>query len=441
MHRRNNYLGTLELMHVASQFSNLKAFVHVSTYFVNNNLPRNSLVREQIYQLPLAVDGTPMSHGEYVAAMMAMSPEQANRHTAALMQSLNYTSTYAFGKHLTEQLVNSTCIGPGISRAIVRPSLIASVAFDPYPGYINSYAGAGGYTMGYALGFFQGVRSVAYGSDTILDLIPADVVAALVITAGAAAAATSGHSSADIAAVIFHAASAESNPLTIKRSFQEMGRFWRANPPPLCLPATRYVSITGQHIPTQEGIDKGAAAANLKIKLVGGLLKLAGKHREYRALKMGFKAFSVHNSLAYGKSFVCSVSNGRALLAQMPKEERKLWPIVWDSTKQMDWDIYGHTFMAGVRRLLFRMDKPTKKNTHTFKFISGIKPGSIQLGSSSQSNSSKSNSSSSSSSSSAIPAVSTAAAVADKQLAVEKAMIAGEQQQDLLKAVPVMASA
>jgi hypothetical protein len=92
---------------------------------------------------------------------------------------------------------------------------------------------------GYALGFFQGIKSVAYASDTILDLIPADIVGSLVIAAGAAAAATFGSPSADRTAVIFHAASAESAPLSIVRSFSGMGKFWRANPPPLCLPATR----------------------------------------------------------------------------------------------------------------------------------------------------------------------------------------------------------
>jgi hypothetical protein len=50
---------------------------------------------------------------------------------------------------------------------------------------------------GYALGFFQGCGSVAYGSDTILDLIPADTVAYLIIAAGAAAATTYGSPCAD----------------------------------------------------------------------------------------------------------------------------------------------------------------------------------------------------------------------------------------------------
>jgi hypothetical protein len=80
---------------------------------------------------------------------------------------------------------------------------------------------------------------VAYGSDTFLDLIPADTVASLVIAAAAAASATYGSPSADSGAVIFHAASSQSYPLTISMAFERMGIFWKANPPPLCLPASK----------------------------------------------------------------------------------------------------------------------------------------------------------------------------------------------------------
>lgn len=59
---RHNYLGTWELMRVASQMDALHAFVHVSTTFVNNHLPRNSLVKERIYPLQLEVDGEPVGH-------------------------------------------------------------------------------------------------------------------------------------------------------------------------------------------------------------------------------------------------------------------------------------------------------------------------------------------------------------------------------------------
>lgn len=47
---------------MSSQMEQLRAFVHVSTSFVNNHLPRNTLVREQLYPLPLELHGEPVGH-------------------------------------------------------------------------------------------------------------------------------------------------------------------------------------------------------------------------------------------------------------------------------------------------------------------------------------------------------------------------------------------
>jgi hypothetical protein len=148
-----------------------------------------------------------------------------------------------------------------------------------------------------------------------------------------------------------------------------------------CCTTLRYVKFKGEHNPTADGIASGAKSAKLKIKLVGGLLKLAGKEREYRALKMGFKAFSVHNSMAYGKSFVCAVDNGRALMNQMLEKEKSSWRCVWQEAPCMSWEAYGDTFQAGVRRLLFRMESPTNKKTlHNFKYVQAAKPSVLKLG-------------------------------------------------------------
>lgn len=94
--------------------------------------------------------------------------------------------------------------------------------------------------MGYAVGFFAHITSVAYGSDYIMDLIPADVVAALVLTTAAAGLVDS--SSGQVAArpvAIYHAASAQSHPCPLTLVFNIISKFWELNPPPLVLPATR----------------------------------------------------------------------------------------------------------------------------------------------------------------------------------------------------------
>jgi hypothetical protein len=77
---------------------NLLAFVHVSTYYTCNHLPRNSLVKEQLYPLELSLDGqaTKLHHAEFVAALMAMQPDEANTAADAVMHANSFGSRYAF---------------------------------------------------------------------------------------------------------------------------------------------------------------------------------------------------------------------------------------------------------------------------------------------------------------------------------------------------------
>jgi hypothetical protein len=98
----------------------------------------------------------------------------------------------------------------------------------------------------YGMGFFQGLSSVAYGSDQVTDLIPCDTVAALVIAAAAAAAAdteqqaaTAPEISSSSNTTVYHAASSASYPLPIADAFAYMAEYWEANPPPLRLPFTK----------------------------------------------------------------------------------------------------------------------------------------------------------------------------------------------------------
>lgn len=91
---------------------------------------------------------------------------------------------------------------------------------------------------GYALGFFQGTAGVAYASDMIIDLIPCDTVAQMVIAAAAAAACSYGSAAADQAATIYHACSSESHPLPLPQAFDALHMFWTRNPACLCLPLT-----------------------------------------------------------------------------------------------------------------------------------------------------------------------------------------------------------
>lgn len=104
-------------MTLSSQMTLLKAFVHISTYFVNNHLPRNSLVMEKIYPLDLHLNGKPMSHQQLVSTVMAMEPAAANQAVTQLLQVsrgklqmllLGCLSTLCVSVLLTKEFIRGT---------------------------------------------------------------------------------------------------------------------------------------------------------------------------------------------------------------------------------------------------------------------------------------------------------------------------------------------
>jgi hypothetical protein len=124
--------------------------------------------------------------------------------------------------------------------------------------------------------------------------------------------------------------------------------------------------VKAKHTPTPEGIAAGQRLSKLKLQLLGSMLKLMGRTRELQALKVGLKAFHVHNSLPYNKSIICSVDNVRALHGQMPAREQAVWRVVFEPQKVMEIDHYLNTFFAGMRQLLMRMDGGVRKVQHSF---------------------------------------------------------------------------
>ena len=56
-HYRTNYCGTERTLELARQMSRLRAFVYVSTFYVNNFMPFNSAVKEEVHRITLQLAG------------------------------------------------------------------------------------------------------------------------------------------------------------------------------------------------------------------------------------------------------------------------------------------------------------------------------------------------------------------------------------------------
>lgn len=73
---RANYLGTKRLLDIAARMKKLRAFVHVSTAYVNVNKPKHSSVDEALY--PLNLGTQPVSHETVVEDLLSLNSESAN---------------------------------------------------------------------------------------------------------------------------------------------------------------------------------------------------------------------------------------------------------------------------------------------------------------------------------------------------------------------------
>lgn len=71
-----NYLGSKCLLQLAAKMTSLKSYVHVSTAYVNVNLPENSSIDERLY--PLCVGSQPVSHEGVVEDLLSLGPGTAN---------------------------------------------------------------------------------------------------------------------------------------------------------------------------------------------------------------------------------------------------------------------------------------------------------------------------------------------------------------------------
>lgn len=166
-----NTISTRNILNLAEKFTNLEAFVHVSTAFSNTN---QKVIYEKIYA-PIF---------DYKTAIALVEKERyedlSELHKFAMT---TFPNTYIFSKNLTEHLVLEK--SKRLPIAIVRPSIICPSFQEPHPGWVDTINGP----MGVLVGASSGLLRTVHGSGKIIpDLIPCDFVVNSIIVAGASVA-------------------------------------------------------------------------------------------------------------------------------------------------------------------------------------------------------------------------------------------------------------
>jgi len=149
------------MLELAKECKVLDIFTHVSTAYTNCNRG-DGLIEEKIYDQGLDSEAK-------VAELMAMNPQQIADNEKQLIGS--FPNTYTFTKNLAEKTLLKN--KGNLTVCLFRPSIIAASHLEPFPGWTDSLAAAGGISMLTGIGLIHYIR--AHGTNKF-DITPVDFV-------------------------------------------------------------------------------------------------------------------------------------------------------------------------------------------------------------------------------------------------------------------------
>jgi 1-acyl-sn-glycerol-3-phosphate acyltransferase len=203
-----NTLGTLRVVELARSCKNLKAFVQISTAYVNCD--KLGWIQEKVYPYSL-------NPRDVLKELLSIPVEIIEKQTPKIIGK--YPNTYTFTKNLTEQILAKET--GDLPLCIVRPTIIGGSWKEPYPGWVDSVSAAGVFYLSVGLGLLK----ISLGDENnIGDQIPVDTVTNCVIIAAALACNTG-------KMPVIHVGSSARNPLIWKTCNDIVGGHWNRSPP------------------------------------------------------------------------------------------------------------------------------------------------------------------------------------------------------------------
>lgn len=170
-----NFFGAKRILELGLSCKNLLALHHVSTSYVNSNLPYGSEIPEEILPFKEGADWE-----EFIERVTRMNPQEIEREEQRLLREFNFPNTYTLTKHLAEKILQK-CRG-NIRLSISRPAIVTACSKYPFVGWTDSIAAAG--SIVYQVG--MGITKRDYNREDVPgSFIPCDfaVNAILVATA------------------------------------------------------------------------------------------------------------------------------------------------------------------------------------------------------------------------------------------------------------------
>eukprot|EP00742_Colponemidia_sp_Colp-10_P010413 GILJ01011431.1.p1 GENE.GILJ01011431.1~~GILJ01011431.1.p1 ORF type:complete len:1177 (+),score=214.25 GILJ01011431.1:40-3570(+) len=325
-----NVLGPQRMLDLARKCRDLKAFVHVSTAYVNAN--KRGWVEEKIY--PCQFDPEAL-----IQDVLKMSPKDVLAVTPKLMEG--YPNTYTFSKYIGETMLQK--YKGHLPVSIVRPAIIGATYKEPFAGWTDVVTAAGAIFMTCGVGLLR----VAWGDNEVIgDQIPADYVADLIIVAGAFCRPTN-----EIR--VYHCGSSSRNPIKWGEARVLALQYWRAHPPEKRLGKARTTLYKSQAayrtaVFIQQTIPSLAFNAVANVSRNGALKKKANRFQKMisraQFLTQTFEFF-MRNEWIFDTRNVC------ALALDMSPEELQTWRL---DVTDIKWRDFHHYFCYGLKRFVLK---------------------------------------------------------------------------------------
>ncbi len=325
-----NVMGTMRCFDMAQSCDNLKAFIHMSTCYVNSN--KRGWIEERLYDLNFDVESV-------LKRVESMSARELDQVTGI---RLDWPNTYTFTKAMTEHLLmkrrGTTPIG------IIRPSIIGSSWQEPVPGWVDAITAAGAVYVASGMGV---LKALPGRLDSIADLIPVDYVVNATL---ALIPAVFGQDKI----LVTQAASSVENPLHWGVPTEVVVKHWRDYPPARAIGKCSFAMVSNPHwyqiqffmkysVPSailtsfsQFGSSANKAKAALINKLVWRI----------RVLVESFRYFTENEWLFDNR-------NVRILFSQLTEAERSVFPLDLSS---VNWHVYHRAFAYGLNKFVLKND-------------------------------------------------------------------------------------
>lgn len=354
-----NTKGIIRLLEFGKCCEKSQLFLHISTAYVNGQREGRSL--EEPFEMGYSISREKSAsapaldvQGEFHLANKALEDfenEFSNLESCKLKKAkiaqrmkdlgmerakaFGWQDTYAFTKAMAEMLIcNHTKELPVV---IVRPSIVESTYAQPFPGWIEGHRMIDPIVIHYGKG--QLSRFLA-DPDTVLDLIPVDMVVNATLAAMAKHAGNCGLK-------VYHVASSVVNPLTVRECFKIIFEHFKCNP---------YIDGKGNPVKllkqltcvnTMENYGQALEAAISSRNNIAGLSKSSTKYMLEHLNQLA----KIYEPYAFYKGRF-DISNSEKLFQELSADERENFGF---DVKNIVWKNYiGNIHIPGFREYVLK---------------------------------------------------------------------------------------